>query len=121
MSLAPSMATIYADPIAADKAAENWDSVAESGEPKTPKDGNAAEEKIIPTELIQVGDIVILRPGYWDVAAGGMVAAGETYEQSAARELEEELGVSGVELTAHERFYFEAPQNHLWCGVFSGV
>ena len=62
-----------------------------------------------------------LYPGFWDVAAGGMVGANETYEESAARELAEELGVSGIELTAHERFYFEAPQNHLWCGVFSGV
>jgi len=62
-----------------------------------------------------------LYPGYWDVAAGGMVSAAETYAESAARELAEELGVSGIELTAHERFYFEGPQNHLWCGVFSGV
>ena len=38
-------------------------------------------------------------PGYWDVAAGGMVQADESYAESAARELEEELGVSGVELT----------------------
>ncbi|RMS43778.1 DnaJ domain protein [Pseudomonas amygdali pv. photiniae] len=32
-------------------------------------------------------------PGYWDVAAGGMVQADESYDESAARELEEELGV----------------------------
>jgi 8-oxo-dGTP pyrophosphatase MutT (NUDIX family) len=31
-------------------------------------------------------------PGYWDASAGGQVAAGETYEQAAARELAEELG-----------------------------
>ncbi|WP_019408783.1 NUDIX hydrolase [Pseudomonas psychrophila] len=62
-----------------------------------------------------------LYPGFWDVAAGGMVGANETYAESAARELAEELGVSGIPLTAHERFYFEGPQNHLWCGVFSGV
>ena len=60
-------------------------------------------------------------PGYWDVAAGGMVAAGETYEQSAARELEEELGVSGVELTAHDHFYFEDGDSRLWCTSFSAV
>lgn len=62
-----------------------------------------------------------LYPGFWDVAAGGMVGANETYEESAVRELAEELGVSGIKLKAHERFYFEAPHNRLWCGVFSGV
>ena len=60
-------------------------------------------------------------PGYWDVAAGGMVLASETYAESAARELEEELGVSGVELTAHDHFFFEDPGNRLWCSAFSAV
>ena len=60
-------------------------------------------------------------PGYWDVAAGGMVQADETYAESAARELAEELGVSGVELTAPERFFFDQPDNRLWCAVFSAV
>ncbi|NYH08318.1 NUDIX hydrolase [Pseudomonas moraviensis] len=60
-------------------------------------------------------------PGYWDVAAGGMVQANETYAESAARELEEELGVSGVELTAHDHFYFEDTGNRLWCSAFSAV
>ncbi len=32
-------------------------------------------------------------PGYWDVAAGGVLAAGETYDTGARRELEEELGI----------------------------
>ncbi|MBA1230456.1 NUDIX hydrolase [Pseudomonas viridiflava] len=60
-------------------------------------------------------------PGYWDVAAGGMVQAQESYAQSAARELEEELGVSGVALRAHERFLFDQPGNRIWCAVFSAV
>jgi len=60
-------------------------------------------------------------PGYWDVAAGGMVQADESYAESAARELEEELGVSGVPLTAQERFFFDQPGNRLWCAVFSAV
>ena len=62
-----------------------------------------------------------LYPGYWDVAAGGMVGVDETYAESAARELYEELGVSGVPLTAHERFYFDCPDTHLWCAVFSAA
>lgn len=60
-------------------------------------------------------------PGYWDVAAGGMVQGNETYAESAARELEEELGVSGVELTAHEHFLFDQPGNRVWCAVFAAV
>lgn len=60
-------------------------------------------------------------PGYWDVAAGGMVGAGESYAESAARELAEELGVSGVELTAHDHFFFEDTGNRLWCSAFSAV
>ena len=79
MSLAPSMATIYVDPIAAEKAAEAWDN-RETQE----KDGsaelaaNAAEERAIPTELIQLGDIVVLRPGD-KIPADGMVTRGESY------------------------------------------
>jgi len=60
-----------------------------------------------------------LYPGYWDVAAGGMVAPGESYAESAARELAEELGVSGVPLREHGTFYYEEPGNRLWGGVFS--
>lgn len=79
MSLAPSMATIYADPIAAEKAAEGWDTIRDSGKPETPaRDGNAAEAKIIPTELISVSDIVIIRPGD-KIPADGIIVRGETY------------------------------------------
>ena len=37
-----------------------------------------------------------LWPGYWDLAAGGVVGAGEAWDDAAARELGEELGVSGT-------------------------
>ncbi|WP_373568487.1 MULTISPECIES: NUDIX hydrolase [unclassified Pseudomonas] len=60
-------------------------------------------------------------PGYWDVAAGGMVQPDETYAESAARELEEELGVGGVALRDHGRFLFDERGNRLWCAVFSAV
>lgn len=75
MSLAPSMATIYVDPIAAEKAAEGWNMEAAS---ENNQEGNAAEEKEISTELIQVGDIVLLRPGD-KIPADGTITRGESY------------------------------------------
>jgi isopentenyldiphosphate isomerase len=35
-------------------------------------------------------------PGQWDLAAGGVVGAGEDYLEAARRELDEELGVSAA-------------------------
>ncbi len=60
-------------------------------------------------------------PGYWDVAAGGMLQSGESYAESAARELAEELGIAGVALREHGRFFFEQADNRLWGAVFSAV
>lgn len=85
MSLAPSMATIYADPIAVEKDTERW---AASRVPVTPKASEASatpgtrasayEEKVIPTELLQLGDIVVIRPGD-KLPADGVLVRGETY------------------------------------------
>ena len=38
-------------------------------------------------------------PGHWDVAAGGVITAGEEPLASALRELAEELGITGAALT----------------------
>ena len=82
MSLAPSMATIYADPIAAAKAAETWDDQTSSSTEKGPSSkedaGVASEERVIPTELIETSDIVILKPGD-KIPADGTVIRGESY------------------------------------------
>ena len=53
-------------------------------------------------------------PGYFDVAAGGVVQAGESYDESAQRELTEELGIRGVELDPLFDFYHEEFGNRVW-------
>ncbi|KAJ5544800.1 ATPase P-type K/Mg/Cd/Cu/Zn/Na/Ca/Na/H-transporter [Penicillium sp. DV-2018c] len=80
MSLAPSMTTIYEDPIAAEKLAERWNSKPTAGTPEQPalSEDMTVAQKDIPTELIQVGDVVILRPGD-KVSADGVVIRGESY------------------------------------------
>lgn len=82
MSLAPSMATIYDDPIAAEKRAEEWDaSRADHGDRKAPTPANERSGpglRVIPTELIELGDVVVLRPGD-KVSADGVVIRGESY------------------------------------------
>ncbi len=58
-------------------------------------------------------------PGYWDVAAGGVVLAGENYEESASRELAEELGVNGVKLEFLFDQYYEDEDNRVWGRIFT--
>ena len=57
-------------------------------------------------------------PGYWDVAAGGVVLANESYEVSATRELEEELGITEVTLTPLFDHYYEDRNNKVWGRIF---
>jgi 8-oxo-dGTP pyrophosphatase MutT (NUDIX family) len=60
-------------------------------------------------------------PGYFDPAAGGVVLAGETYEQGAQRELEEEMGIRQTPLRPLFDFYFEDEHTRVWGRVFSCV
>ena len=74
----------------------------------------------------QTGDLFVQKrtktkdvyPGYYDVAAGGVVLAEESYEESAERELAEELGIEGVKLTPCFDNYFEDTINKVWGRVF---
>lgn len=58
-------------------------------------------------------------PGFWDPVAGGVVAAGESYEQGAERELAEEMVIRGVPLTAHFDFFYENERSQVWGRAFS--
>jgi len=58
-------------------------------------------------------------PGYWDLAAGGVVLAGESYMESAVRELQEELGVNGVRLRHLFDQYYEDAQSRVWGRIYS--
>lgn len=57
-------------------------------------------------------------PGFFDVAAGGVVLAGESYEQSARRELEEELGIR-AKIKYLFAQYYEDETNRVWGRTFS--
>ncbi len=35
-----------------------------------------------------------MEPGFWDISCGGHVSASQTYQETATRELQEELGIS---------------------------
>jgi isopentenyldiphosphate isomerase len=59
-------------------------------------------------------------PGYWDVAAGGVVLAGESYEASARRELTEELGIQAGLNHCFDHFYSD-DTNRVWGRVFTCV
>lgn len=55
-----------------------------------------------------------LWPSAWDVAAGGVVVSGEGWEEAAARELAEEVGIGGVELLlVREARYTDADVDEL--------
>ncbi len=58
-------------------------------------------------------------PGYWDLAAGGVVLAGESYEESAQRELREELGLLNSKLSFLFDQYYEDNDNKVWGRIFS--
>jgi pimeloyl-ACP methyl ester carboxylesterase len=58
-------------------------------------------------------------PGCWDVAAGGVVLASESYEDSAGRELQEELGIDDAPLQFLFDHYYEEGDNRVWGRIFA--
>ncbi|MFI7462263.1 NUDIX hydrolase [Nonomuraea sp. NPDC049646] len=74
------------------------------------------------------GRILVLRradghvrfPGHYDVMVGGAVGVGESYEEAAARELVEELGV-GVPVRFLVKFLFQGGMGPVWFGVHEAL
>lgn len=73
------------------------------------------------------GDIFVHRrtasklicPSQYDMFVGGVVGAGESYDDAALREAEEELGVSGLPApTPLLRFLYESPEYTWWSAVY---
>ena len=60
-------------------------------------------------------------PGYYDIAAGGVVLAGESYAAGARRELAEEVGIRGVPLVHQFVFHYADTYTQVWGSVFSCV
>ncbi len=72
------------------------------------------------------GDICVQRrtltkevfPGGLDLAAGGVVGAGEAVHVAARRELDEELGIRGVPLSHAGEFRHDRDGNHIFGSLF---
>jgi isopentenyldiphosphate isomerase len=62
-----------------------------------------------------------LFPGWWDLAAGGVVGVGETYAEAAVRELAEELGITAVDLEFVASGHYDDEHAREVCHMFRAV
>ena len=60
-------------------------------------------------------------PGAYDMFAGGVLASGESYDDGARRELEEELGIAGAPLTPLFRHRYSGSSGEAWGAVYETV
>ena len=68
------------------------------------REGRLRHRTVFVAVVSSSGDLLVHRrsdhkdvwPGRWDLAAGGVLAAGESYDDGAVRELAEELGIEDV-------------------------
>jgi len=75
------------------------------------------------------GDIYVHRrtpakdvfPDMYDMVVGGMVSAGESYEEAARRELAEEVGIEGVEPSFLLKHRYRGDKNNAWISFYEVV
>lgn len=75
---------------------------------------------------IETGDILLQQrkwnkinnPGKWQCAVAGTVEEGETYEQNIAHEIEEEIGVHGLQLREGGKEYVDDGAHKYFCQQF---
>lgn len=60
-----------------------------------------------------------INPGKWGPAASGTIEKGETYDSNAYKEMEEEIGVSGVELSKLEKVFREPNSGRKFVQLYS--
>jgi isopentenyldiphosphate isomerase len=101
--------------------------------------GTAPRREIRARNLLHRGVVVVVRnsagqvyvhrrteakdvfPGMYDATVGGMVGAGEGYDAAARREVEEELGISGVDLRRLFMHRYHEDRNNSWMAVYEVV
>jgi isopentenyldiphosphate isomerase len=101
--------------------------------------GAAARREIRTRNLLHRGIAVVVRnpagaiyvhrrslgkdvfPDMYDMVVGGMVTAGESYDQTARRELAEELGIEGVEPQFVLRHRYRGNENNAWISLYEVV
>ena len=75
-----------------------------------------SEQEIFVQKRTKTKDVY---PGYYDVVSGGVVTVGETYDESAKRELEEELGIMNIPLSELFVFFFAEGKMKVWGKAYS--
>jgi isopentenyldiphosphate isomerase len=64
-------------------------------------------------------DDKLVFPSHYDMFVGGVVGAGESYDEAALREAEEELGVPGLTQPVFLfKFLYESPEHSWWSAVY---